>query len=404
MKIVFITGLYPKGTEDILLSECRGSGLQVASNTFQWALVDGLMENNIDLQVLSFPFLPCYPMKYKSVSTPTANIEYNGNEIGEMISYSTLPVLKNYSIQGLLQNKLEELLRKIEKDEHVVVLTYTVSPKFIKPLVKLKKKYKITICPIITDLIENYNDPIYKRSLPQRLQGIWECRQTIKNYPYIDKYILLSEAMKEVIPYAKDRSIIVEGIASVKKDYYVNRNDGDKKMLLYTGALAAHSSVNDLVDAFCLTNNPDFRLVICGNGVWRDYILERAKADNRIIFRGQVSRQEALELQKEATALINPRKPNLSVTRFSFPSKTMEYLSSGTPMIGYKLEGIPSEYYPYYYTVEDLTSDGLAGVITNVLTKPSEELEAKANNAFDFILSNKTAKIQAAKIIDFLSK
>lgn len=404
MKIVFITGLYPKGTEDILLSECRGSGLQVASNTFQWALVDGLMENNIDLQVLSFPFLPCYPMKYKSVSTPTANIEYNGNEIGEMISYSTLPVLKNYSIQGLLQNKLEELLRKIEKDEHVVVLTYTVSPKFIKPLVKLKKKYKITICPIITDLIENYNDPIYKRSLPQRLQGIWECRQTIKNYPYIDKYILLSEAMKEVIPYAKDRSIIVEGIASVKKDYYVNRNDGDKKMLLYTGALAAHSSVNDLVDAFCLTNNPDFRLVICGNGVWRDYILERAKADNRIIFRGQVSRQEALELQKEATALINPRKPNLSVTRFSFPSKTMEYLSSGTPMIGYKLEGIPSEYYPYYYTVEDLTSDGLAGVITNVLTKPSEELEAKAKKAFDFIASNKTAEIQAAKIIDFISK
>ena len=102
--------------------------------------------------------------------------------------------------------------------------------------------------------------------------------------------------------------------------------------------------------------------------------------------------------------MINPRKPYLSVTRFSFPSKTMEYLSSGTPMIGYKLEGIPSEYYPYYYTVEDLTSDGLAEVITNVLTKPSEELEAKAKKAFDFIASNKTAEIQAAKIIDFLSK
>ena len=404
MKILFITGLYPKGIENLLLSECRGSGLQVASNTFQWALVDGLMENNVDLQVLSFPFLPCYPMKYKSVNTPNAKIEYNGKEIGEMISYSTIPVLKNYSIQGLLQNKLEELLRKIEKDERVVVLTYTVSPNFIKSLVRLKKKYKIIICPIITDLIENYNDPIYKRSLPKKLQGIWECKQTTKNYPYIDKFILLSEAMKEVIPYAKDRSIIVEGIASVQKDYPANIKNGSQKMLLYTGALAAHSSLNDLVDAFCLTKNPDFRLVICGNGVWRDYILEKAKTDNRIIFKGQVSRQEALELQREATALINPRKPNLSITRFSFPSKTMEYLSSGTPMIGYKLEGIPSEYYPYYYTVEDLTSDGLAGVITNVLTKPSEDLEAKAKKAFNFIASNKTAKIQAAKIIDFLSK
>ena len=279
MKIVFVTGLYAKASETYLSQSCNHSVLQIASNTFQWALVEGLLENNIDLHVLSFTFLPCYPVKYKATRTPHFNIEYKGKEIGEMVSYSTLPVLKNYSIQGLLQNKLEELLRKVEKDEHVVVLTYTASPNFIKPLVKLKKKYKIIICPIITDLIENYNDPIYKRSLPKKLQGIWECRQTTKNYPFIDNFILLSEAMNEVIPYAKDRSIIVEGIASVQKDYPENLKNRPQKMLLYTGALAAHSSVNDLVDAFCLTDNPDFRLVICGNGVWRDYIIEKAKLE-----------------------------------------------------------------------------------------------------------------------------
>ena len=68
-------------------------------------------------------------------------------------------------------------------------------------------------------------------------------------------------------------------------------------------------------------------------------------------------------LHKRATALINPRKPNSKITRFSFPSKNMEYLSSGTPMIGYKLDGIPSEYYDYFYTIDDSSEKSLRNTI-----------------------------------------
>lgn len=401
MRLLFITGLYPIGSESLLQSNCRHLGLQIASNSFQWALVEGLIENNVELTIFSYPYLPCFPLHYKSLFSPFRGIEYNGKIVGSMYSYCTLPVIKQWHIQSLIRNHVEKYLRGLKDQEPTYILTYTPSPSFVTPLVSLRKKYNIRICSIVTDLIELYNDPIYKRVALKRLQGKWLAKKTANNYSYIDKYILLSDAMKDIIPSAKERSIVVEGIASIKSYPHHEVKDSNKS-LLYTGALAAHSSVNDLVDAFCLTTNTNYRLVICGDGVWKDYILEKAKVDNRIDYRGVVSRKDALALQQSATALINPRKPNITVTKYSFPSKTMEYLSSGTPMIGYKLEGIPKEYYQFFYAVEDLSNEGLAHVIETVLSKPQIELNQKALEAFNFIANNKTAKKQASRIINFI--
>ena len=38
---------------------------------------------------------------------------------------------------------------------------------------------------------------------------------------------------------------------------------------------------------------------------------------------------------------VNPRQNNEEFTKYSFPSKTMEYLASGVPVVAYKLDGIP---------------------------------------------------------------
>ena len=151
------------------------------------------------------------------------------------------------------------------------------------------------------------------------------------------------------------------------------------------------------------------------NRKWRGLYLDKMFVGNYInffltggnkslvIFKGFVSREEAVQLQHEATAVINPRKPTISLTKYSFPSKIMEYLSSGTPMIGYRLQGIPEEYYNYFYTVEGLSNDELAKTISEVLNKPQDELNEKAESAMIFIANNKTAQIQIKKVLIFLS-
>ena len=64
-----------------------------------------------------------------------------------------------------------------------------------------------------------------------------------------------------------------------------------------------------------------------------------------------VPNSEVLKAQSESEILVNPRNDNNEFTKYSFPSKVIEYLGSDTPMIGYILPGMPKEYYDKFYVV-----------------------------------------------------
>ena len=80
----------------------------------------------------------------------------------------------------------------------------------------------------------------------------------------------------------------------------------------------------------------------------------------------------------------------------------MEYLASGTPMIGYQLDGIPTEYYPYIFTPKDLSNTALTECIDTVLTSSPEMLRKCGKESRDFIKNNKEGKHQVEKIIKYL--
>ena len=115
-----------------------------------------------------------------------------------------------------------------------------------------------------------------------------------------------------------------------------------------------------------------------------------------------MSAKELSELQKKATVLINPVKPAEEYTRYFFPSKTMEYLASGTPTIMYKLDCLPHDYYNHIYFVENETVEGLRNTIINVCSKPKEELKAFGKQASEFILEKKNPTAQASKMLDMI--
>ena len=209
--------------------------------------------------------------------------------------------------------------------------------------------------------------------------------------------------MVEKIPVSKNKNIVVEGI-SVEKDLPVSDSSGREKFILYTGTLASFSGIRELIDAFHKINDKEIKLVICGSGDLQIDVIRASQSDQRIIYKGLLPRDEAVQLQNQAKVLINPRRPDGEITRYSFPSKTMEYLASGTPMIGYRLEGIPEEYYSYYYTVNDMSEDSLTSCIEEVIALSDDVLKKKAVDAYEFIMNNKTSKIQVKKIIDFLLK
>ena len=102
-----------------------------------------------------------------------------------------------------------------------------------------------------------------------------------------------------------------------------------------------------------------------------------AEKHPNIRYFGFVSQEEALSLQGRAATLINPRSPEGLYTRYSFPSKTLEYLRSGRPTLCYALEGIPEEYGQYLIYIQQSGADGIRQAVQEWLQKPAAEREAR---------------------------
>ncbi len=403
MKILFLTSLYPSEWEEYFRKESKG-GLQVQVNLFQQAIVRGLCENKVDFHLFCSPALGAFPINYKKLFIPKATLTIDGQPKGEMISYCNLMAYKAISIRQKEQKSILAWLKKnCYKDEKIVILTYNPNSPDLKACKTIKRKYpNVSVATIVTDLVDNMATFESNRRLLKRLQCAIEYKQVKSLYPQIDKFVLLSKQMEEKIPQAVGRSMVVEGIYGENRQVLQGKKDEKERLVLYTGGMDEYSGVRGLVEAFKKTTNPDFRLCVCGSGGLVSFVKEQSEKDKRIKYGGVVSHDEVVRMQARATCLINPRRPDQDITKYSFPSKTMEYMASATPMIGYHLEGMPEEYFPYMYTPKDLSEQALIETLEAVLTKPKEEMQAFGQRARQFILENKTAKQQVAKIIDFL--
>lgn len=402
MKLLFVNIAYPKDIYKQLWEDSHGT-LQVPSDVFQWAVIEGLERSGEEYTLVSVPALPAWP-RYRSVRTPKGEICINGKIRGHYLSYCNIAAIKQISQRCVLRSYIKQWCARNKKENQLTVLVYTPSVELMGAAIDLKAEYpNLVVVPIVTDLIENAFDFSSNRSLLKRLQVKIEARGEHRLFAKVDRFVLLTRQMTECIPEAEGRFVVVEGIAP-QKDAETNNCEKQEspRILLYTGVLEEYAGIRLLVDAFMKVKNDDFRLIVCGNGSGSDYVRKAMAEDKRIDFRGKVEREEAVRLQRQATLLINPRQPNGGITKYSFPSKTMEYLSSGTPMIGYRLEGIPEEYYSHIYTPVDLSTQALSECIETKLILPLEELKKKAEVAVRFIEEEKNSKAQVKKILDFI--
>ena len=133
-------------------------------------------------------------------------------------------------------------------------------------------------------------------------------------------------------------------------------------------------------------------------------LLEYQKNDSRIKYMGIVSNEQVVAAEKQATILVNPRLSNQEFAKYSFPSKTSEYMVSGTPLVTTKLPGIPDEYFEHLYLFEEESIEGFAKKMQEILSLPYTELRQKGRDAQEFVLKNKNNIVQTKKIINFFTQ
>ena len=221
-----------------------------------------------------------------------------------------------------------------------------------------------------------------------------------------DKYILLTEQMNERVNPKGHPYIVMEALcdSSLKDEGQKDVEKANPRTVLYAGGLYAKYGVKMLVEGFIKADVKDARLVLYGSGSYVEELVEVCKKHTNVEFRGVAPNEEVMEEELKATLLVNPRPTDEEFTKYSFPSKNMEYMASGTPVLTTRLPGMPKEYNSFVYLFDEETVDGYADSLRNVLAHPTEELRDKGVKAKRFVLDTKNNIVQAKRVIGIMEK
>lgn len=223
-----------------------------------------------------------------------------------------------------------------------------------------------------------------------------------------DQYILLAEQMNDYITFnithKQKPYIIVEGMVDVDmgKKSISEYKKYSKKVCMYAGILDRKYGIEMLVKGFDKANIPDSELHIYGDGEYKDELLKVCKKNNNIKYFGLKPNSYIVEEQQKVTLLVNPRPSNEEFTKYSFPSKNMEYMASGTPALMTRLPGMPEEYLEYVYILEDESIDGMAEKMKEILNLSKEENMEKGRKAKEYVLKKKSNINQAERVMKWL--
>ena len=178
--------------------------------------------------------------------------------------------------------------------------------------------------------------------------------------------------------------------------------DRSIRVAYYAGAMAEVAGAGLFLEAIQQIQDPAYRFWFSGRGPLDATIHQAAEQDSRITHWGFVSREKYHELLYSATILINPRLSSLPENRYNFPSKLMEYMAVGRPIISTSTADVAEYYADALVLLDDETPERLAELIQRVCTMPPDEHHTLGQRARHYAESA-TWEAQARLILDFMT-
>lgn len=393
MKLLYISALIaPQRIEQLqkLQPEVQGN----AMHKFNRLVCEGFVENGQKVSTLSA--IPASESVSKKFFAWHKDVLHG-------VTYRYIPFVNIKGLRHLclfVYTFLYVLIWGMVGRRHKAVVCDMLAISVNMAVVAAAKLNGVKICGILTDmpgLMVDDDSNQEKKTLKKTIVS-----KVNKAYlSSFDSYVFLTEAMNDILRGKKKPYIVMEGL--VDKNAMAAKPVSDKhRRVVYAGGLHARYGVNMLVEAFMKLPFNDVTLDLFGAGPSVTWIQEQSAKDPRIVYHGVVSNQEVVDFERASLLLVNPRPTHEAFTRYSFPSKNMEYMSTGTPVLTTRLPGMPAEYNPYVYLFNLETVEGYADALKTILSMSQEELNQKGRSAAQWILNEKNNIKQTSHIINII--
>ena len=384
MQIIYVYGgCSPKKYKEYV--EVKGVRVQQQSQKYNQLLMEGLVSNGVRVDAISSrPINRAVDKRMLFKGEKDAECGINYNYVG-FINYSILRKLTVF-----VNTFFKTLFFKTEKDCAVICDALNISASF-GALFAAKLRGKKTV-GIVTD-VPCHRPNNTKIPMSEKI-NLWLMKR-------FDSYLLLTEQMNDIVNPKRRPYVVLEGHADISMNEVDNRLEEKypKKVCFYAGTLRKIYGIESLVRGFLAADVPNTELHIYGDGDFRPELEKLAKENENVKYLGIAPNSEIVKAELKATLLVNPRPTNEDYTKYSFPSKNMEYMASGTPVLTTKLPGMPKEYDEYVYLLEEENTNGVCKALGEILAKTPEELHQKGMEAKEFTLREKNNVKQAEKLL-----
>ena len=309
-------------------------GMNESGYKFHTLILDG-MRSRKDVNITSVVGRSVSINTHKGLFWKKRKEQKEENLCYDHIGFVNIPLIKHIMVgAGFFFRTLKWLINTSGKERAIVLDGAYVT---VHPFVFAARAFsKCHVSAIFCDIYE-YMADVKDASSTEKVSLLRRIVRTITTSMYrkLDSFVLLTEQMSPVVNKLNKPYIVMEGLVDSNMEEVPNRFEEKEspKTIMYAGALRAQYGLKNLVEGFMAYDDPNVRLSIYGAGDYSEDIAAAAEKDGRIHFGGMISLPEVVEKELYATLLVNSRPTDMEFARYSFPSKNMEYMASGTPLL-----------------------------------------------------------------------
>jgi len=378
---------------------------QVAAHKLQWNIINGIHSQGQNISIISSVPISTFP---KNPKIWVGSVKWSNDKgiEGKTVQFINLPLFKHLTrfVTCFVHSFFWAWVRRKEKKK---VIIYAVHTPHVLALVAVSKIIKMDIYVMVPDL-PMYMDIGFKRGFFRAIAKPIDAKLSIGLLQSVTGIIGITQTMLDDY-FPEKLSMVVEGVVSskaiIKSKHQLNRANThkDEVIIMYAGGVSTAYGIQLLLEAFQHIKQSNYRLWICGKGELEDKCRAASLSDNRIKYFGFVDNAEVTSMMSKASILVNPRLNEGNYTKYSFPSKILEYLATGKPVVSLRLPGIPDDYCERLFIAQQENALGLAQTITTVGELSDLQLKEQGLKTLRF-LESKTEESQGRRILDFISK
>lgn len=352
-----------------------------SNQNFHNKLIRCLAMNN-DVDVVSIrPF----SRKLVSVKSLPKEEKVTNNIKWHYLQIKGAKIIRFFSIK-------KDCLKIFKKDEinDAIIITDTINPNCLSASVRMSKTYKLPLIGICSDSPSNITGT--NRSYTLYL---------LKKASRCNGYISLTSELNTLYNEDNKPNIVIEGIVEHNPDIVPHVEY--RPYFFFGGSLLQRYGVNELIAGFKKLNRSDVQLVLAGHSGNDQSILSQIKDRENIQFVGTLDINSVLSYEAGAIANINPRPFSEDLDRFSVPSKTIEYLTSGAITISVRNSKLRPYFENEIYWLNDATEDSICAAMANVLNMNEADRKAFGLKAKEKVLSLFSMDQVNQKLVQFLT-